>query len=65
MTKIYADLPEWSFLVEEVSAGAYQVVASDKRGRRVEMKGTDFDALLNDARAGVASLLRRADGKSS
>jgi hypothetical protein len=50
MIKVHADLPEWSFEIDEVSAGVYEVTASDNRGRRFSSKGTDPDALLESCR---------------
>lgn len=50
MKKVFPDLPGWSFDIEEVSAGVYIVTGTDGVGRRVEMTGTDVDALLRDVR---------------
>ncbi len=50
MIKVHSDLPEWSFELDEVSAGVYEVTASDNRGRRFSSKGTDPDALLKCCR---------------
>lgn len=43
------DLPNWTFRIEEVSAGAYKVEARHLRGPKVEISGTDPDELLNRA----------------
>jgi hypothetical protein len=44
------ELPAWSFSMDEVSAGVYEVVGSDERGRRVSASGTDLDAVLEECR---------------
>ena len=38
------------FEIEEVSANLYEVTGKDSYGHKVQMKGTDPDALLKDAR---------------
>jgi hypothetical protein len=35
----------WTIQIEEASTGVYQARAEDVRGRAVELKGTDPDAL--------------------
>jgi hypothetical protein len=50
MKKVFPDLPSWSFEIDEVSAGVYEVIASDKHGRRFSHKDTDPDALLEKCR---------------
>jgi hypothetical protein len=44
------ELPDWQFDLDEVSAGVYELVATDRSGHVVRMTGTDPDALLVDAR---------------
>jgi hypothetical protein len=56
MTKTFGDLPGWSFSVEEVSAGVYEIVGVHETGRRVEAKGTDYDGLLSDCRHRAAQV---------
>jgi len=46
MIRVLPDLPGWTFEVDEVSAGVYEVVASDRHGHTFSNKGTDPDALL-------------------
>jgi hypothetical protein len=46
MRRVFSDLPGWSFEIDEVSAGVYEVIATDKHGRRFSDKDTDPDALL-------------------
>jgi hypothetical protein len=50
MNQLFPDLPGWTFEIEEVSANVYEVTGMDAVGHRVQMKGTDPDALLEDAR---------------
>ena len=50
MKKTFSELPAWSFDMDEVSAGVYEVVGSDNHGHRVSAKGTDLDAVLADCR---------------
>ena len=50
MEQQFSELPGWTFLVQEVSAGVYRVVARDRSGRSFEAKGLDSDALIQRAR---------------
>lgn len=50
MKQTFQELPGWTFEIEEVSANVYEVTGKDSVGHRVQMKGTDPDALLEDAR---------------
>jgi hypothetical protein len=43
------DLPEWSFSVDEVSAGVYRAAGLDLAGRSVQTTSTDPEAALQDA----------------
>jgi DUF917 family protein len=56
MTKRFPELPDWTFEIDEVSAGVYQVTATDSRGRRVQLTGTDYDALIRDARSAACQM---------
>ncbi len=47
-------LPGWTFDVAEVSAGVYMVTGTAESGQRIEKKGIDPDALLEEC-AQVAS----------
>ena len=51
MKTTFPELPAWTFSMDEVSAGVYEVVGSDERGRRISAKGTDLDAVLEECRA--------------
>jgi len=50
MKKIFSDLPEWTFYMEEVSAGVYEVVGRDMAGHYLSVKGIDLDEILEDCR---------------
>ncbi|HEV3189822.1 MAG TPA: hypothetical protein VGY54_04955 [Polyangiaceae bacterium] len=56
MKKVFDQLPGWSFEIDEVSAGVYEVTATDAQGHRVQAKGTDYDALLNECRVSAARI---------
>lgn len=45
-----ATLPNWTFDIEEVSAGAYRVKAKHKFGASVEMTGIDSEKLTQRAK---------------
>lgn len=51
-----SDLPGWTFLVEERSAGIYVARGSDQSGRSVQSSGTDADALLERFREDASKL---------
>lgn len=58
MIETYRELLTWKFDVQEVSAGVYEVIGTDDRGRRVQFKGTDPDKLLDEARSAATSIGR-------
>jgi hypothetical protein len=49
-------LTDWSFSVEEVSAGVYRATGTDSAGRSVEESGTDPDATLERCKRVAAEL---------
>lgn len=49
MTK-FVDLPGWSFHVDEVSAGVYEVIGRDGDGNLVSEKGVDPDLIIEACR---------------
>lgn len=59
MKKMFQDLPGWTFEMEEVSANVYEVTGKDSVGHTVQMKGTDLDALLNDAKTAASTIRER------
>ena len=46
MKRLFPDLPRWSFHIEEKSAGVYEVIAHDERGRRFSRTDTDPEVVL-------------------
>jgi hypothetical protein len=56
MKKEFAELPGWSFEVEEKPVGVYRVTATETGGRTFEMEGTDRESLLIDCREEAAAL---------
>lgn len=59
MKHFFEDLPGWTFEIEEVSANVFELVGTDGSGRRVEMRGGDEEALLEDGISTVKSMLIR------
>ena len=57
--KNYSDFTGWSFEIDEVSAGVYQVDASSVDGQRFSRTGVDPDALLGECKLAVADLIFR------
>lgn len=56
---IHDDLSNWTFRIDEVSAGVYKATATDQQGRKVEMTGLDPDILLEDCRKAAAEINRK------
>jgi len=50
MIKTFPKLPEWKFELDEVSAGVYKVVGTDKTGRTVSSTGTDLEELIEQCK---------------
>jgi hypothetical protein len=50
MKKVYQDLPNWVFEMEEVSASVYEVIGNDKEGHHVSAKGIDIDELIEECK---------------
>ncbi|MFH1870117.1 MAG: hypothetical protein ABIG36_05790 [Pseudomonadota bacterium] len=55
MIRTLPDLPGWSFDIDEVSAGVYQIMATDKKGRRIFKTGIDPAALIEECRREVSN----------
>jgi len=53
------------FVVEEASAGVYVVRAFDRQGLRIELKGQDPDALLDQCRAETGQAIVEPDSRDS
>jgi hypothetical protein len=58
MNKTFPELPGWSFHVEEVSAGVYEVTGTDRFGHRVASKGIDLDEALRECRESAKKIER-------
>ena len=56
MEREFLELPDWTFLVEEVSAGVYEVTGTDSAGHRVQANGVDPDAVLCECRRNAVRL---------
>ena len=52
----YPDLPNWTFNVDEVSAGLYEVTGRDKQGHIVSATGTDVDRVMEKCRQDASRL---------
>jgi len=50
MKKSFPDLPGWTFEVDEISAGVYQVVGRDEIGNNVRSKGIDLDKVISECK---------------
>jgi hypothetical protein len=59
-----SELPGWNFDLKEVSAGVFQVTATDTNGRRVQHTGTDPDAVLAECRATAERIAREVAHRS-
>jgi hypothetical protein len=59
MRRSFPELPGWSFLIEEVSAGVYEATAEDAAGHRVQTRGTDPEALLASCHFNAGTLAER------
>jgi hypothetical protein len=55
------DISDWSFSVDEVSAGVYRVKGIDSAGSTVETTGTDPDAALEKCKRAAAEMTERSD----
>jgi hypothetical protein len=56
MKQSFQDLPGWAFEIEEVSANVYEVTGTDSARRTVKVKGTDPDAVLEDAKTSAKKI---------
>jgi hypothetical protein len=56
MKKTYPDLPQWTFDIDEVSAGVYEVIGKDTTGHVVSSKGIDVDLLIQECRNDALSI---------
>lgn len=56
MKRTFLDLPGWSFDIDEVSAGVYQVVAANEEGGRVTKTGIDPEILIAECRSEASNI---------
>jgi hypothetical protein len=50
MKRHFAELPDWEFDVQEVSAGVYEVIGKSKFGPNTSAKGFDVDELVDQCK---------------
>lgn len=60
MIRNYPELPGWIFDIDEKSAGVYEVVARDARGRTIKKAGTNPEQLIDECKREIADLGRGA-----
>lgn len=63
MAKNFPELSGWSFDADEVSAGVFIAVGSDRFGRKIEKTGTDPDALIEACRQDVIRMMKDYDSR--
>ena len=56
MKKTFPSLPDWTFDVDEVSAGVYEVIGKNQLGQVVSAKGTDPYKLLDECKESAAKV---------
>jgi hypothetical protein len=61
-TKI-ANLPDWTFHVDEVSAGVYRLTGKHTLGSTVELTGSDPKKLVEEARESAIRMERDINEK--
>jgi hypothetical protein len=55
------ELPNWTFVLDEVSAGIYRVQAEHPSGPRVDLTGTDPQQIIEAAKASASSIAQQLD----
>ena len=65
MTRTFPELPDWTFDVKETSAGVYEVTAAESHGHRVQMTGTDVEAMIGECREIAARMAVRLVARGS
>ena len=60
MKRTFLDLPGWSFDIDEVSAGVYQVIATDEEGRRITKIGIEPEMLIAECRSEAVNIHRNS-----
>lgn len=59
----FTELSGWSFDADEVSAGVFMAVGSDRFGRKIEKTGTDPDALIEACRRDAIRMMEDYDAR--
>ena len=59
----FKELSGWSFDADEVSAGVFVAMGSDRCGRRVERTGTDPEALIEECKKDAIGMMRDYDAR--
>jgi len=62
-TRTFAELPDWSFDADEVSAGVYRAFGRDRTGRNVEATGFDPEALIEKCRQAALQMMADAQNR--
>ncbi|HIP39183.1 MAG TPA: hypothetical protein EYG88_07375 [Desulfocapsa sulfexigens] len=65
MKKIFPDLPNWSFNLDEVSANVYEAIGTDKYGHKVSYTGTDLEAILSQCKCAAKKIDKSLKGDSN
>lgn len=60
MKRTFPDLPGWSFDIDEVSAGVYQVIATDEEGRGFTKVGIDPEMLIAECQSEASNIQRKS-----
>ena len=56
MIKIYPELKNWSFDINEVSAGVFEIIGLNKLGGSISLKGIDPEDLLARCKKEAATM---------
>ncbi len=57
MSSEFKKIPDWNFIIDEVSNGVYKISGKDKSGHNIELIGTDIDALLDNCKKYAESIM--------
>jgi hypothetical protein len=53
----FEDLKNWSFEINEISNGFYEITAKNKIGNIIQMQGTEYDKLIEECREAAKKLI--------
>lgn len=62
MIRYYDDLPDWTFDIDERSAGVYCVIAINSSGNAITKFGTNPEILIEECRHEAINLDRKRRG---